>query len=153
MTTSEYSRALEAAAKEYEALGEQRRAIDKRLSELAQTISTLSRLCGIAATVPWGLTDACRTVLRNAGGPMTPVEVRDRLQGIGVDLSRYASELTAVHTTLKRLNEAGELRFIEQGGGRRAYIWEAPAHASALGPAVARAVRAAGGTRAKKKTR
>ena len=111
MTAPEYRRALEAAIAEYESLGEQRRQIDARLSELAQTITTLSRLCGIVPTVPWGLTEACRTVLRNAGGPMTPVEVRDRLQGIGVDLSRYSSDLAAVHTTLKRLNEAGEIRF------------------------------------------
>src|SRR3954454_19902047 len=104
MTTEDYRRALQAAAAEYEALGAERRAIDQRLSELAQTIGTLSRLCGIAPTVPWGLTDACRTVLRNAGGPMTPVEIRDRLRGIGVDLSKYASDLAAVHTTLKRLN-------------------------------------------------
>jgi hypothetical protein len=141
MAAEEYRRALEAAVREYEALGEQRRMIDKRLSELAQTIGTLSRLCGIVPTVPWGLTDACRTVLRNAGGPMTPVEVRDRLRGIGVDLSRYSSDLSAVHTTLKRLNESGELRFIASGGGKRAYVWERPARAAALGPGVGQIAR------------
>jgi hypothetical protein len=144
MTETEYRTALEAAAREYEALGKQRRQIDQRLSELAQTIGTLSRLCGITATVPWGLTDACRTVLRNAGGPMTPVEVRDRLRGIGVDLSRYSSDLAAVHTTLKRLNEAGELRFLAKSGGGRAYIWERPARAEGLGPDVAQALGRAG---------
>jgi hypothetical protein len=141
MTAPEYRRALEAAIAEYESLGEQRRQIDKRLSELAQTIGTLSRLCGIVATVPWGLTDACRTVLRNAGGPMTPVEVRDRLEGIGVDLSRYSSDLAAVHTTLKRLNEAGEIRYIGAIGGRRAFIWEHSARAAPAGPAVAQVAR------------
>jgi hypothetical protein len=141
VTAPEYRRALEAAIAEYESLGVQRREIDKRLSELAQTIGTLSRLCGIVPTVPWGLTDACRTVLRNAGGPMTPVEVRDRLQGIGVDLSRYSSDLAAVHTTLKRLNEAGEIRFIAATGGKRAFIWERPGRAAALGPAVAQLAR------------
>jgi hypothetical protein len=141
VTTTEYRRALEAAIAEYESLGEERRRIDKRLSELAQTITTLSRLCGIVPSVPWGLTDACRTVLRNAGGPMTPVEVRDRLEGIGVDLSRYASDLAAVHTTLKRLNEAGEIRFIGALGGKRAFIWERPARPAGLGPAVAQVAR------------
>ena len=124
-----------------------------RLSELAQTISTLSRLCGIVPTVPWGLTEACRTVLRNAGGPMTPVEVRDRLLGIGVDLSRYSSDLAAVHTTLKRLNETGEIRFIGASGGTRAFIWERPARAAGLSPAVAqvaREIRVTGSERKKK---
>ena len=153
MTEPEYRRALEAAIAEYESLGEQRQQIDARLSELAQTISTLSRLCGIVPTVPWGLTEACRTVLRNAGGPMTPVEVRDRLLGIGVDLSRYSSDLAAVHTTLKRLNETGEIRFIGASGGTRAFIWERPARAAGLSPAVAqvaREIRVTGSERKKK---
>ena len=153
MNVPEYRRALEGAIAEYESLGEKRVQIDKRLSELAQTISSLSRLCGIVPTVPWGLTDACRTVLRNAGVPMTPVEVRDRLEGIGVDLSKYSSDLAAIHTTLKRLNEAGEIRFIGAVGGKRAFVWERPTRAAGLGPAVGQIAREmqAGKTRRKKK--
>jgi hypothetical protein len=141
MSTDDYRRALEAAIKEYETLGEERQRIDKRLSELAHTISTLSRLLGFTPTVSWGLTDACRVVLRNAGKPMTPTEVRDRLRAIGFDLSKYTSELTAVHTTLKRLNEAGELRFVAGALGRRAYIWERPARAAGFGPEIAQIAR------------
>ena len=97
MSTDEYRRALDAAIGEYETLGARRQEIDKRLTELAQTISTLSRLCGLTPTVPWGLTDACRVVLRS-GRPMTPTDVRDRLLSIGFDLSKYSSELAAIHT-------------------------------------------------------
>jgi hypothetical protein len=68
-------------------------------------------LLGFVPTVPMGLTDACRLVIR-AGVPMTPVEVRDRLRGIGIDLTAYSSELSAIHTVLKRLNEAGEVRIV-----------------------------------------
>jgi len=110
MSNDEYRLALEAAAKEYEQLAAERQGIDKRLSELAQTIGTLSRLCGLTPTVPWGLTDACRTVLRNAGRAMMPAEIRDRLTAIGCDLGVYSNALAAIHTTLKRLAEAGELR-------------------------------------------
>ena len=134
MSEEDYRRALEAAVREYEALGEQRREIDTRLAEIAQTIGTLSRLCGLTVTVPWGLTDACRTVLRGAGVPMTPVEVRDRLKTIGADLSRYTSDISAVHTILKRLNDSGELRAIPRGTDKQAYIWNRPPHAAALGP-------------------
>jgi hypothetical protein len=149
MSTDDYRRALEAAAKEYEALGAERQRIDKRLGELAQTISTLSRLCGIVPTVPWGLTDACRMVVRNAGVPMTPAEVRDRLQGVGVDLSTYANALAAIHTTLKRLNDTGELRSISAHGLARgsvaspkvAYVWNRPPKAATLGPDVAEVMR------------
>ena len=140
MTTDDYRRALDAAVREYESLGQQRQDIDKRLSELAQTISTLSRLCGLTPTVPWGLTDACRIVLRS-GSPMTPTDVRDRLLSIGFDLSKYSNELAGIHTVLKRLNESGELRFLVGGPRPGAYLWNRPAMAAALGPEIAELVR------------
>jgi hypothetical protein len=143
MTAESYRAALDAAAKEYETLGEQRRDIDRRLSHLAQTIGTLSRLLGIVPTVPLGLTDACRLVLRH-GMPMTPVEIRDRLLEIGVDLSLYSNDLSAIHTVLKRLNEAGEIRLVPRASGKNAYLWEAPPTAIALGPELAQYLRERG---------
>src|SRR4051794_13100114 len=109
MTTTDYQRALTAAVDECQRLTAERQQIDGRLGELAQTIATLSRLCGLTPTVPWGLTDACRTILRNAGRPMGAADIRDRLAVIGFDLSRYTNALAALHTTLKRLAEAGEI--------------------------------------------
>ena len=142
MSHEDYRRALETAVREYEALGEQRQQIDRRLAELAQTLSTLSRLCGIVPTVSVGLTDACRLVLRGAGLPMTPTEVRERLKSFGFDLARYTNDLAAVHTTLKRLNDAGELRFIARPGtGEKAYVWDRPARAALLGPDIASVMR------------
>src|SRR5258707_12392714 len=111
MTSDDYRTALSSAIREYEALGEQRRDIDKRLAQLAQTIGTLSKLIGLTPTVPMGLTDAVRLALR-AGVPMTPMDVRERLRAIGVDLSIYSSDLAVTHTALNRLNEQGEIRRI-----------------------------------------
>lgn len=122
MGTDDYRRALDAAIAEYEALGARRRELDERLAQLAQTIGTLNRLCGFVPTVPWGLTDACRLVLRNAAVPLMPTEVRDRLRSIGFDVSRYSNELASIHTVLKRLREAGELRLVPRGSGRHAYV-------------------------------
>lgn len=126
MTHEDYRRALDAAAREYEALGDKRRAIDQRLAELAQSMATLSRLLGLTPTVPLGLTDAVRLVVRGAGVAMTPIEVRDRLVGVGFDVSKYVNDLAAVHTILKRLNEAGELRFIPRTPGKHQYTWNRP---------------------------
>ena len=139
MTTDDYRRALATAIREYEALGQQRQDIDKRLAEVAQTIGTLSRLCGLIPTVPLGLTDACRLVVRGAGVPVTPVDVRQRLQSIGFDLSKYANDLAAIHTILKRLNESGELRLLARGNepGKHAYIWHHGPHAVVLGADIA----------------
>ena len=141
MSTDDYKRALETAIREYEALGQQRQDLDKRLAEVAQTIGTLSRLCGLVPTVPMGLTDACRLIVRGAGLPVTTTEIRDRLRALGFDLSKYSNELAAIHTILKRLNEAGELRFVAKGSAKPAYIWNRPPHAVALGPDIAEFIR------------
>src|SRR3979490_2339161 len=86
MTTDDYRRALATAIREYEALGQQRQDVDKRLAEVAQTIGTLSRLCGLTPTVPLGLTDPCRLVVRGAGVPLRPTHV---CQGAPVDRLRF----------------------------------------------------------------
>ena len=133
MTNTDYRAALDAAIREHETLDRQRRGIDDRLAQLGQTIGTLTRLLGLVPTVPLGLTDACRMVLRH-GQPMTPVEVRDRLLAVGIDVSKYANDLAAVHTILKRLNSSGELRFILREQGKHQYAWNRPATPVALTP-------------------
>jgi hypothetical protein len=122
MTEQDYRAALDAALREYETLGREKGAIDDRLAKLGQTIGTLTRLLGLTPTVPLGLTDACRMILRH-GEPLTPVAVRDRLVSIGIDMSKYANDLAAVHTILKRLNSSGELRFISGTPGSNQYVW------------------------------
>jgi len=140
MTTEDYRSALAAAIREYEALGEERRTIDERLSQLAQTIGTLSRLLGLTPTAPMRITDAVRLAMRS-GVPMTPLDVRERLLSIGVDLSGYANELAVIHTVLKRLNESGELRAVPQASGKTRYLWVKPASVIALGPDIAEFIR------------
>ena len=140
VTNADYRAALEAAAKEYEKLGEERRKIDDRLTQLAQTIGTLSRLLGLQPTVPLSITDAVRLAMR-AGVPLTPPEVRDRLLSIGFDLSSYSNELAVIHTVLRRLNEAGEIRVISRAGGKNAYLWAKPPKVIALGAEIAEFIR------------
>jgi hypothetical protein len=141
MTAPDYRTALAAAVAEYEKLGEERRKIDDRLSQLAQTIGALSRLLGFVPTQPLGLTDACRMIYRNAGLPMSPTDVRDRMREIGIDLSVYSNEMAAIHTVIKRLHDAGELRFVTASPGKNLYVWQRPVKAVAIGPEVAEFVR------------
>ena len=114
MPLDEYHRALDAAVKEYERAMVDRAALDARVAQLHETIRTLTRLCGFTPTVPFGLTDACRLVLRNAGTPLTAVQVRERLTAIGFDHEKYANGLAAIHTVLKRLQESGEAALAAQ---------------------------------------
>jgi hypothetical protein len=139
-TLDEYRRALDAALREYETLGQQRAAIDDRLAQLAQTIGALMRLCNLTPTVPFGLTDACRVVLKAAGHPLTAIEARLQLQAMGFDLSRYASDMAAIHTVLKRLTEAGETRFVPRAYEKPAYEWKRPVPVIALSEANAKAL-------------
>ncbi len=108
MPQSDYRRALDAAVREYERAVADRAALDARIAQLQETIGTLTKLCGFTPTVPFGLTDACRLVLRNAAAPLTAVQVRERLTAIGFDHQKYANGLAAIHTVLKRLQESGE---------------------------------------------
>jgi hypothetical protein len=136
----EYRAALTTAISEYERLGEERRRIDDRLAQLAQTITTLTRLVGLVPTVPFGLTDACRLVYRNAGIPLSPTDVRDRLRAIGLDLSVYSNEMAAIHTVLRRLHDGGELRAMATAG-KQMYAWRTPTATYAIGPEVAQFIR------------
>lgn len=152
MANDEYRGALHTAIAEYEKLGEERRRIDDRLAQLTQTISTLSRLVGLEPTTPFGLTDACRLVYRNAGIPLSPTEVRGRLRAIGFDLSNYSNELAAIHTVLRRLNEAGELRAMAVPG-KQIYSWRTPTTAYAISPQLAEFIRRSGSFHVAPKTR
>jgi hypothetical protein len=136
VSQAEYRAALDAAVKEYERAVADRARLDDRIAQLRQTIATLTKLCGFTPTVPLGLTDACRLVLRNAGKPMTAVDVRERLTTIGFDHEKYANGLAAIHTVLKRLEESGEAALAEDDEAtRQAYEFVASGIvASRVGP-------------------
>jgi hypothetical protein len=150
MTPTAYRAALDEAIKEYERATADRALLDARIAQLQQSIGTLTKLCGLTPTVAFGLTDACRLVLRNAGQPMTAVQVRERLQSIGFDVEKYANSLAAIHTVLKRLEESGETALAEvDDTTRQAYEFlRSGVIASRVGPPPARATRARkGGTK------
>jgi hypothetical protein len=124
MTTDQYRLALEAAGREYQELAQQRADLDRRLAQLAQTIGSLNRLCGFTPNVAVGLTDGCRMVLNAAGHPLTAMEVRQQLEAMGFDVTKYSNDLAPIHTVLKRLTESDEVRFVPRGYAKPAYEWK-----------------------------
>ena len=122
----DYRRALEKATREYEALLAERIRLDQRLAQLTQTIGSLMRLCRLTPTVSLGLTDACRMVLKAGGHPLTAVEVREHLDAMGFDVTRYANDLASIHTIMKRLNDSGEADFVPRAHGKPAWRWRKP---------------------------
>ena len=122
VTKPEYVKALDAMVRDYERALAEQAALESRISHLRQSILHLTKLCGYQPTVPFGLTDACRLVLHSAPAPLTAVGIRDRLQQIGFDLDRYANPLAAIHTTLKRMTEAGDAEPSPDETSRTAYV-------------------------------
>ncbi len=90
--------------------------------ELVQADEGSAALSGLVE----GISDACRVVLRAAEKPLTPAEIRDGIQGLG--LPPQANLLASVHTTIKRMKEAGEVKEVSKpldtGGVGVAYQWD-----------------------------
>lgn len=136
--------ALEAATKELAQLQEERQQflqqIDKRIADLRRTVEGLTEVCkerGVeipghiakAANVGGdiaglGLTKAIRKLLSNLTFPVTPIEIRDYLEDGGMDLEKYSSAMVAIHNTLKRLFDQGELARSKEEPLR--YMWINP---------------------------
>jgi len=127
MTASDYTRALDAACREWETLAAERRTLDTRLADLQRTIATLSRLCGYVPSVPFSLADSCRLVLMRRDHPLTATQMKEELETMGFDLSKQASPLSSIHVTLKRLVEGGQAEFLPARPGRGpSYAWKGP---------------------------
>jgi hypothetical protein len=93
--------------------------IASRINELKQDQAAAS-----GAGQEMGLTEAIRWVFRQPLLlPLTPTQVRDRMAEMGYDLGKYKHVMPPIHNTLKRMNEAGEIREVEGIGGiGRAYV-------------------------------
>ncbi len=71
-----------------------------------------------------GLTEACRTVLMKATGPISAREVRDRIEQTAPSiLSGHKHPLAAVTTVLGRLAQYEEARIVISDRGDRTWKW------------------------------
>jgi hypothetical protein len=92
----------------------------KRVAALYELVQTDSNASAIAGLVD-GITDACRVVLRAAEAPLTAAQIRDRVQALG--LPPQSNLLASVHTTLRRMKDAGEIAEHENAIGAF-YVWQ-----------------------------
>jgi len=134
--TQRYKDDLTDALGELNLLIAQREELEARIARQKKKVAALHDLVGAGedAAPPEGLvsgiTDACRTVLRAAGKPLLPIEVRDGVERLG--LPPQANLLASVYTVLRRLELAGEV--VEDfethrnpgGSAVKAYRWAGP---------------------------
>jgi hypothetical protein len=57
-----------------------------------------------------GLTPAVRAILTEAARPLTPVQIRDRLNAYGYDKLPLGNPMAAIHGVLRRLLDMGEVK-------------------------------------------
>jgi hypothetical protein len=69
-----------------------------------------------------GITDACKTAVLGGTKALYPSEVRDRIKALG--FPEQKNLLASVHTVLKRLAEAGEIKVTDGGAYRRMTLGE-----------------------------
>ena len=125
---------------ELQELIDERERIDRRIMALKQTLAGLTRLKNDVGThdagnasrlslLPierFGLTDACRIVIRLANRLLTAAEIRREVEIMGIDFGRYtANPLAAVHQVLSRLKSYNEIEVAETTpDGTTSYRWK-----------------------------
>jgi len=63
--------------------------------------------------------------LLQAGTPLRPHQVRDRLRFQGLSLENHRDPVATVTTVLRRLGQYGEARAVILADGKRAWQWVA----------------------------
>jgi hypothetical protein len=129
---------VRAAQQELDTLMRQRTEIMKRIGAVKQTLVGLTSIFDCSAVMKeisgaegtetlgphlTGLTNACRMALLQAGIPLRPHQVRDRLRFQGLTLENHRDPVATVTTVLRRLGQYGEARAVISPDGKRAWQW------------------------------
>jgi hypothetical protein len=117
------------ALAELQRMVEERDALETRIARQKKRVAALAELARPEEDAPGptglveGITDACRTVLRGAERPLLPIEVKERVEALG--LPQQKNLLASVHTVLKRLAVSKEAIEVwpQSGSGPAAYTW------------------------------
>jgi len=134
--TKSYDNDLSAALSELKRLITVREDMEAQIARQKRKVAALQELVESdesgtkALKLVDGVTDACRTVLRAAGRPLLPSEVRDGVLKLG--LTSQINLLASVYTVLRRLKFSGEVIEGFQayrnpvGSAVMAYRWAGP---------------------------
>ena len=130
---------------EFELVSASRDEISKRIVSIKNTISGLNTLFGVSATEEQGqshpprrvagLTNLCRRMLRNNSGPVTLVELIQRIQQDDpTKLANHQHPQNSLMVILKRLVDYGEIIEVKNDGSVRAWSVAGELHPTAVPP-------------------
>jgi hypothetical protein len=112
-----YKEALKKAKADYELLTMKEREMAVRKSQLKETIKALEALCAKPPDLnSFSLADAVRLVV-SSGSSWTATGIRDRLEAIGFDLSKYKNPMASIHTAVNRMIENQEMHWMPDEEG------------------------------------
>ena len=128
MARQTYKQAYETAKLELLQQLQKRDQLDQQIQKLRKTLTVLGDLCridpeeidkllltkGFAIDSRLGFTDAIRRLFRLHKSSLTPTEIRDDLLKIGIGQDQV-NLLSSIHTVLRRMAEAGEIKKDEGG--------------------------------------
>ena len=134
MTGADYKETLDGIRSELEDVLNEELKIERRLMKLRERSEALGKAAqGLAGLVgedqeeeSIGITDAIRKILRDGSDHIwKPTVVRFRLKSEGFLIEKYQNPLAVIHTTLKRLEEQGEVETTKKDG-KTFYKWVDP---------------------------
>jgi hypothetical protein len=135
MTQESYIVALEAAKAELAAASaeltqaqQKTQELSRRIADLRQTVTVLSKLCGeqnIQIEDTLGLTDSIRKVFQDGcNRDFTVHDVRQQLQAVGFPTSKYGNLLASIHVVVGRLVTNQEIiQTSKVGSDKPSYRW------------------------------
>jgi hypothetical protein len=134
MKLTSYRRDLQAHKRALASLLNERKKIDEQIARLQPLINHLEGLChelgnraardiAAKAAMTTGLTNAARATLEEAFGPLTPAELKQRMEAKGFNFSNYSLPLSSLHVVLQRLVKAGQVKVVPRKGSKKAYQW------------------------------
>jgi hypothetical protein len=115
--------------------------LEKKIAAIRQMIMGFSAALGeqFVEEDSLGLTDAIRQAFKTHEAPLTPTDVRGRLEALGYDTSKYGNMMASVHTIINRLVTQGQIRQNGTIAGKPAYQWIQQPIANALAARLAEA--------------
>jgi hypothetical protein len=125
MTRDDYKATLEKAKDELEELLIKQEEIEQRIARVKQAIISLAPLAQDQENAVGdiysalfdgiGLSEAILQVLRAAGKRLSPVEIKQQILNMGVDLSTHKNAMASIHSALKRMGQNEEVSTKDNG--------------------------------------
>ena len=123
---------LKELEQEFQLLSASRDEVSKRIASVKQTISGLNNLFGMSVTEVQsqsqhprrvaGLTNLCRQIVSNNSGPVTLVDLIERIQQECPEkIAHHQHPQNSLMVILKRLVDYGEIIEVKNGGSVRAW--------------------------------